>query len=120
MVSALVSVGGVVVSDPYLSAAVCIVPEVDAAASVVVSSVESAVVVTFGRVVVESLAVLLREQPAAMKVKAQRRPPSFFTWIFLFAIFTSLPLEELPVTERCWVLFVTTRVHLFSSTCRFA
>ena len=46
----MVSVGGVVVSDPYLSAAVCIVPEVDAAASVVVSSVESAVVVTSLRV----------------------------------------------------------------------
>ncbi|MED5293346.1 MAG: hypothetical protein VYB56_05770 [Actinomycetota bacterium] len=101
MVSALVKVGGVVVSDPYLSAAVCIAAVVDVVSWLTEVSVDNAVVVTFGRVVVESLAVLLREQPAVSKLKAQRRPPNFVRWVLPFAIFTSLPLEELPVTERC-------------------
>ena len=91
MVSALVKVGKVVDAEavPYLSAAVC--TELEAESSAATSVGEAAVML--GSVVVESLAVLLKEHPEVTRATTHKRPRIFVVLIDLCVIFASSPRE---------------------------
>ena len=71
-----------------------------------------------GRVVVESLAVLLREHPAVRATKAIRAEVNLSAAGFLFAIVTSVPLVESAALASSSNSYVSTRVQLFHSMCR--
>ena len=71
-----------------------------------------------GRVVVESLAVLLSEHPAVRATKAIRAEVNLSAAGFLFAIVTSVPLVASVTLASSSNSYVSTRVQLFHSMCR--
>ena len=88
---------------------------VDEASLVAESSEDAAEVVMLGRVVVESLAVLLSEHPAVRATKAIRAEVNLSAAGFLFAIVTSVPLVASVTLASSSNSYVSTRVQLFHS-----